>query len=72
MNVLAEHYTVVVPEQRGYNLSDKPPAIEDYVIPRLVEDTKGLMDIVAPDKLAARGTHDSGGPIGWLIAHLYG
>ena len=72
MNVLAEHYTVVVPDQRGYNLSDKPPAIEDYVIPKLVEDIKGLMDVVAPDKLAALGAHDWGGPIGWLVAHLYG
>src|SRR5713101_7059625 len=28
--VLGGHYHVVAPDMRGYNLSDKPPRVEDY------------------------------------------
>ena len=41
--VLGGHYHVVAPDMRGYNLSDKPPRVEDYRIEFLVSDVLGLI-----------------------------
>ena len=35
---------VIVPDQRGYNLSDKPRGIKVYRVETLVEDIIGLID----------------------------
>ena len=39
---LSDEYTVVAPDLRGYNLSDKPPNRSDYTIDKLVGDIVGL------------------------------
>ena len=40
----AQGYRVIVPDQRGYNLSDKPKGISAYHIDHLAEDIVGLID----------------------------
>ena len=45
-------YRVIVPDQRGYNLSDKPPRVGSYSIDQLSLDVVGLMDwIESPQRI---------------------
>ncbi|HYP51603.1 MAG TPA: alpha/beta fold hydrolase, partial [Pyrinomonadaceae bacterium] len=41
--VLSETYTVVAPDLRGYNLSDKPANVGDYEMGKIVDDVLGLI-----------------------------
>ncbi len=50
-------YHVVVPDQRGYNLSDKPEGIENYTIDTLRDDIIGLITHFTDDKAVVIG-HD--------------
>ena len=43
-------FRVIIPDQRGYNLSDKPQGIKNYRVEELVKDILGLID--APQKVA--------------------
>src|SRR6516164_8010728 len=48
-NQLAEFgkdHLAVAPDMRGYNLSDKPEALDQYSMPVLVEDVRALADIL--------------------------
>jgi pimeloyl-ACP methyl ester carboxylesterase len=65
--VLGEEYHVVAPDMRGYNLSDKPPRIQDYAIEVLVEDVIGLMDHFGSATATVVG-HDWGAGVAWAIA----
>ncbi|WP_054635202.1 alpha/beta fold hydrolase [Thalassobacillus sp. C254] len=60
-------YRVVVPDQRGYNLSDKPPEVEDYSIDLLRDDIIGLINYFGKTKAVIIG-HDWGGAVGWYLA----
>jgi pimeloyl-ACP methyl ester carboxylesterase len=63
----AAGFRVLAPDQRGYNTSDKPPAVRDYHIDTLCADIIGLID--AEDR--ARATivgHDWGGAVAWRLA----
>ncbi|MEL6151796.1 MAG: alpha/beta hydrolase [Chloroflexota bacterium] len=60
-------YRVVIPDQRGYNLSDKPDGVENYSIEKLVADIIGLMDALEYDKVRLVG-HDWGAIIAWYAA----
>src|SRR4030095_494885 len=53
-------YRVIIPDQRGYNLSDKPAGIANYSINLLARDIVGLLDKVATSKAFVVG-HDVGG-----------
>jgi len=57
-------YRVMVPDQRGYNLSDKPGRIGDYRVDRLAEDVVGLIDAAERKKALIAG-HDWGGVVAW-------
>jgi pimeloyl-ACP methyl ester carboxylesterase len=60
-------YRVVVPDQRGYHLSDKPEAVSAYHPDALAGDVVGLLDAVdAPD--AHLVGHDAGGAVAWWVA----
>lgn len=63
-------YRLWIPDQRGYNTSDKPPAIKDYQVDLLVQDILGLMDQTRQEKCLLVG-HDWGGMIAWRIAMQY-
>lgn len=55
-------YRVIVPDQRGYNLSDKPKAVEAYRMYQLVADVIGLIDHIGHDQVYLVG-HDWGGGV---------
>ncbi|MCU0465000.1 MAG: alpha/beta fold hydrolase, partial [Anaerolineae bacterium] len=40
----AAGYRVIVPDQRGYNQSDKPKGVEQYTLDKLTGDIAGLLD----------------------------
>ena len=64
---LGERFHVVAPDLRGYNLSDKPPDVSDYRLPRLVDDVLGLVRHFGAERAAVVG-HDWGAGIAWAVA----
>jgi pimeloyl-ACP methyl ester carboxylesterase len=68
--VLGERYHVVAPDMRGYNLSDKPPRVEDYRIEFLVADVLGLIKHFGKSQ-AAIVAHDWGAGVAWAVAQRY-
>jgi len=60
-------YRVIVPDQRGYNLSDKPKGIKAYAIDKLTNDILGLTDTLGYDKVNLIG-HDWGAVVAWALA----
>ena len=63
-------YHVWAPDQRGYNLSDKPRSIDAYTIDKLGADVLGLMDAAGREKVVLVG-HDWGAMIAWLFAMVH-
>jgi pimeloyl-ACP methyl ester carboxylesterase len=61
---------VIVPDQRGYNLSDKPKGVKHYRIEELVKDTIGLIDALEYEKVNLVG-HDWGAVVAWMLAILH-
>ena len=63
-------FRVIVPDQRGYNLSDKPPNVDAYRIDRLAADVDGLIAALGYDDAFLAG-HDWGGGVAWwtVLAH---
>ena len=64
---LGDDYTVVAPDMRGYNLSDKPRNIEDYSIDKLVDDVTGLIGYFGREQAVIVG-HDWGAAVAWATA----
>lgn len=60
-------YRVVVPDLRGYNLSDKPQGIENYTLNLLRDDVTGLIDHFGRQSATVIG-HDWGGAVAWYLA----
>jgi pimeloyl-ACP methyl ester carboxylesterase len=60
-------YRVWAPDQRGYNLSDKPDGLEAYQIDELVADVIGLIDAARADRAVLIG-HDWGAGVAWRAA----
>lgn len=59
---------VILPDQRGYNLSDKPRGIKNYHIDELTNDILGLIDALDYEKVNLVG-HDWGGIVAWVLAN---
>lgn len=71
IDALAEAgYRVAVPDQRGYNLSDKPRGRKAYTINKLEEDITGLIKKLNRTKAVIIG-HDWGGAVGWQLASTH-
>jgi pimeloyl-ACP methyl ester carboxylesterase len=68
--LVAAGYRVWVPDQRGYNLSDKPLGVENYVLPTLAADIVGLIDAAGRAQTAVVG-HDWGAIVAWYLAAHY-
>ena len=68
MDELATEFRLIAPDQRGYNISDKPEDIDSYTIPKLTQDIVNLLPLVSKDPVILVA-HDWGGPIGWMVAH---
>jgi len=60
-------FRVIVPDQRGYNLSDKPTGVDQYQMDVLVEDILGLADHFGYKKFYLAG-HDFGAMVSWSLA----
>ncbi len=61
-------YRAVAVDMRGYNLSDKPARVEEYAIPLLTADVKGLLEQISPGKKAILVGHDWGGAVAYAFA----
>ncbi|UCC20989.1 MAG: alpha/beta hydrolase [Promethearchaeota archaeon] len=68
--LLKEDFKLIIPDMRGYNLSDKPKAVENYKIEILIEDIKGLSETLGLGKFFLAG-HDWGGAVAWIFAEKY-
>lgn len=68
--VLANYYTVVAPDLRGFNLSDKPIGIEQYKTDIVATDIAELIKKLGFEKAHIIG-HDWGGATAWTFAALY-
>lgn len=58
---------VIVPDQRGYNLSDKPKGVCAYRLEELSTDILGLMDALGYEQVYLAG-HDWGAAVAWYTA----
>ena len=63
-------FRVIVPDQRGYNLSDKPRGIKSYRVDELVKDILGLIDSLGYEKVNLVG-HDWGANVAWMLAYQH-
>lgn len=60
-------YRVVAPDQRGYNLSDKPEGIDNYTVDHLRDDVIGIIEHFQKKTAIVIG-HDWGGAVAWHLA----
>lgn len=69
-SLAAAGFRVIVPDQRGYNLSSKPPGVAAYALTELVSDVIFIADQLGQEKIFLAG-HDWGAAVGWSIALLH-
>ena len=62
-------FRVVAPDQRGYNLSSKPPRVRDYSIGNLVADVVFIAGRLGRERFHLAG-HDWGAAVAWATALL--
>ena len=67
--LVAAGYEAITPDLRGYGESDRPSAVDDYALARLVGDLTGLIDALGHESVHLVG-HDWGGSITWVTAAL--
>jgi len=63
----AAGFRVYAPDQRGYNLSDKPRGLSAYCLDELARDVLGLIDATGQARVFLAG-HDWGAMVAWWIA----
>ena len=63
-------FRVVVPDQRGYNLSEKPDGVNAYAIELLARDVTGLIEALGRQQAYLAG-HDWGAAVAWHSAARY-
>lgn len=61
-------YKCIMPDLRGYNLSQKPRRVSDFAIKVLEADVRSLIHHFAPGGKAILIGHDWGGMIAWHVA----
>jgi len=67
---LYKEFNLIVPDLRGYNLSDKPEGVNNYKLDILLQDIRGLAQSLNLGKFNLVG-HDWGGAISWAFAFQY-
>ncbi|NVM19663.1 MAG: alpha/beta hydrolase, partial [Candidatus Lokiarchaeota archaeon] len=67
---LKNDYKLIIPDMRGYNLSDKPKGVDNYKIEILMDDIKGLIESLGLESVFLAG-HDWGGVVAWAFAEKY-
>jgi len=68
--LIKDRYQLIIPDMRGYNLSDKPEGVKNYRIELLVDDIVGLIDHFGFKSVYLAG-HDWGGVLSWFISEKY-
>jgi pimeloyl-ACP methyl ester carboxylesterase len=63
-------FRVIVPDQRGYNLSGKPRDMASYALKELVSDIVAIADQLSQEKIFLAG-HDWGAAVAWSTAMLH-
>ena len=63
-------FRVIVPDQRGYNRSEKPGERAAYRMDRLAADVAGLIEALGYEEAFLAG-HDLGGAVAWYTALLH-
>ena len=66
----AAGYRVLIPDQRGYGQSDKPPGVSSYALDLLVADVLGLIDASGREQASIVG-HDWGGIVAWAAVERF-
>jgi len=67
---LKADYQLIIPDLRGYNLSEKLEGVENYKLNILVNDIKGLIEALRLSNVILIG-HDWGGVVAWGFAEKY-
>ncbi len=63
-----DKYRVILPDQRGFNLSSKPSELEAYDTKHLVADMVSLINQISPDKPIILCGHDWGASVAYAMA----
>jgi epoxide hydrolase 4 len=66
----AAGFHVIVPDQRGYNLSSKPSGTASYALTELVSDIIAIADQLGQQKIFLAG-HDWGAAVAWSTVLLH-
>src|SRR5258708_19417788 len=66
----AAGFRVIVPDQRGYNLSSKPSGVAAYALTELASDVIAIADQLGREKIFLAG-HDWGAAVAWSTALLH-
>ena len=66
----AAGFRVVAPDQRGYNLTDKPRGVSSYNMGKLTADVAALIRHLGESEADIVG-HDWGGGVAWAFAMAY-
>ena len=64
---LLDEFRLIMPDQRGFGGSDRPPGVSAYTADRLVDDLDALSDALEIRRFALIG-HDWGGAVAWAAA----
>lgn len=60
-------HRVIAPDLRGFGESDRPEAVEEYSLSKLIGDVVAIMDEFNIDRASVVG-HDWGAAVAWLVA----
>lgn len=63
-------YLAIAPDERGYNLSDKPEGVKSYSPDELARDVVGLIESYGREQVFLVG-HDLGGMVSWWTTAHY-
>ena len=66
----AAGFRVIVPDQRGYNVSGKPDGVSAYALTELVSDVIAIADQLGRQKIFLAG-HDWGAAVAWSTALVH-
>lgn len=71
MGLLSDRFHMVAPDQRGFNLSDKPTGEGAYAVRNMVADLAALADRLSPQKPFVLAGHDWGASVAYAYAFAY-
>ena len=68
----SKDYRIILPDQRGFNLSSKPEGVENYDMKHLVADLHGIVEQVSPGAPFMLCGHDWGASVAYAYAMRHG